>query len=90
MSEVVNAASAGYETTTAKEPERPEPKILQQLADAISSMASTQALMGYTLIVFAVGTLVCFAILGKYTVEISRIARDIHAQTTELLKRSTP
>lgn len=67
-----------------------DPRITQQLADAITSMASTQTLMGYTLIVLTVGTLVCFAILGKYTVEISRIARDIHSQTTELLKRSTP
>ena len=61
-------------------------KILQQLADAITSLAATQALMGYTLIVLTVGMLVCFAILGKYTVEISRIARDIHAQTTALLR----
>jgi hypothetical protein len=67
-----------------------DPKIVQQLADAVSSLASTQALMGYTLIVLTVGMLVCFTILGKYTVEISRIARDIHAQTTELLKRSAP
>ena len=58
-----------------------DPKILQQLADAISSMASTQAIMGYTLIVFAVGTLVCLGLLV-------RMASDIHAQTTELLKRS--
>ena len=62
-------------------------KILQQLADAITSLAATQALMGYTLIVLTVGMLVCFAILGKYTVEISRIARDIHRQTTALLSR---
>jgi hypothetical protein len=61
-------------------------KILQQLADAITSLASTQALMGYTLIVLTVGTLVSFILLGKYTVEISRIARDIHRQTTELLR----
>ena len=64
-----------------------DPKILQQLADAITSLAATQTLMGYTLIVLTVGTLVCFAILGKYTVEISRIARDIHRQTTALLQR---
>jgi hypothetical protein len=61
-------------------------RILQQLADAITSLAATQALMGYTLIVLTVGMLVCFTILGKYTVEISRIARDIHRQTTELLR----
>jgi hypothetical protein len=61
-------------------------KILQQLADAITSLAATQALMAYTLIVLTVGMLVCFAILGKYTVEISRIARDIHRQTTALLQ----
>jgi hypothetical protein len=72
-----------------------DPKILQQIADALTSLASTQhalastqSLMGYTLIILTVGMLVCFAILGKYTVEISRIARDIHQQTTELLKRS--
>jgi len=64
-------------------------KILQQLADAINSLASTQALMGYTLIVLTVGTLVSFILLGKYTVEISRIARDIHRQTTALLDRGT-
>jgi hypothetical protein len=58
-----------------------DPKILQQLADAISSMASTQALMGYTLIVFAVGTLVCLGLLVRLTT-------DIHAQTSELLRRS--
>jgi hypothetical protein len=63
-----------------------DPKILQQLADAITSLAATQALMAYTLIVLTVGMLVCFAILGKYTVEISRIARDIHRQTTALLQ----
>jgi hypothetical protein len=67
-----------------------DPKIVQQLADAITSLASTQSLMGYTLIVLTVGTLVCVAILGKYTVEMSRIAWDIHQQTTELLKRSAP
>jgi len=67
-----------------------DPKIVQQLADAITSLASTESLMGYTLIVLTVGMLVCFAILGKYTVEMSRIARDIHQQTTELLKRSAP
>jgi hypothetical protein len=65
-------------------------KILGQLADAISSLAATQALMGYTLIVLTVGMLVCFTILGKYLVETMHIARDIHAQTNELLKRSAP
>jgi hypothetical protein len=63
-----------------------DPTILHQLADAITSLAATQALMGYTLIVLTVGMLVCFAILGKYTVEISRIARDIHRQTSALLR----
>lgn len=58
-----------------------DPKVLQQLADAITSLASTQALIGYTLIVFAVGTLVCLGLLVRMT-------SDIHAQTTELLKRS--
>jgi hypothetical protein len=65
-----------------------DPKIVQQLADAVSSLATTQALMGYTLIVLTVGMLVCFTILGKYLVDTMHMARDIHAQTSELLKRS--
>lgn len=67
-----------------------DPKIVQQLADALTSLAgttaalaSTQTLMGYTLIVFALGTLVCLGLLVRLT-------SDIHRQTTELLKRSTP
>jgi hypothetical protein len=70
-----------------------DPKTFQQIADALTALASTQhaiastqTLMSYTLIVLTVGMFVCFAILGKYTVEISRIARDIHRQTTELLR----
>jgi hypothetical protein len=60
-----------------------DPKILQQLADAISSMASTQAVLAYAFIVFALGTLVCLGLLV-------RLSTDIHAQTSELLRRSTP
>lgn len=58
-----------------------DPRILQQLADAITSLANTQALMGYTLIVFALGTLVCLALLVRLT-------NDTHRQTTELLRRT--
>lgn len=64
-----------------------DPKVLQQIADALSSLASAQhslasnqALMGYTLIVFALGTLVCLGLLVRLTL-------DIHRQTTALLQR---
>jgi hypothetical protein len=56
-----------------------DPKILQQIADALTSLAAAQALMGYTLIVFAVGTLVCLGLLVRLTT-------DIHRQTTALLR----
>jgi hypothetical protein len=56
-----------------------DPRTFQQLADAITSLAATQALMGYTLIVFALGTLLCLGLLVRLTT-------DIHRQTTELLR----
>jgi len=63
-----------------------DPKVLQQIADALTSLAtaqhalaSTQTLMSYTLIVFALGTLVCLGLL-------TRLTTDIHRQTTALLR----
>jgi hypothetical protein len=69
--------------------------MLQQLADASSSLASTQALMSYTLIVLAVGTLVCLGLLVRLKVDMhhqttaSRVLAQYHQETRNILSDIT-